>query len=60
MQPVHDVVSQLVYSATGAEVSTVVCAGQLLMENRQVKTLDSERIYSEVQEILSRIKSSLA
>ena len=35
LQPVHDLVSQLVYAANGLEVDTVVCHGQVLLKDKQ-------------------------
>jgi 5-methylthioadenosine/S-adenosylhomocysteine deaminase len=47
-QPLYNPVSNLVYSATGASVDTVICDGKILMEGRQLKTIDEEGIYREV------------
>jgi 5-methylthioadenosine/S-adenosylhomocysteine deaminase len=47
MQPVHNPVSNLVYSANGACVDTTIVDGRVLMEGRRVLTLDAPRILSE-------------
>lgn len=36
MTPVHDIVSNIVYAATGDCVDTVICDGRVVMEHRQV------------------------
>lgn len=49
LQPVHDVQSLLVYSASGLEVDTVICQGKVLMKDGEILTLDRERILSEAE-----------
>lgn len=56
LQPVHSVASQLVYSATGAEVDTVICQGQVLFEKDQYTTLDREKILRDVEIQRARIQ----
>ena len=55
MQPVNDPVAALAYSASGAEVETVIVGGRILMENREFLTIDSERVYREVGKVCERI-----
>jgi 5-methylthioadenosine/S-adenosylhomocysteine deaminase len=50
LTPVHDVVSHLVYAARGSDVRHTVCDGQVLMRDREVLTLDEERVKREAQE----------
>jgi 5-methylthioadenosine/S-adenosylhomocysteine deaminase len=50
LTPVHDVVSHLVYAARGSDVRHTVCDGQVLMRDREVLTLDEERVMAEAQE----------
>jgi 5-methylthioadenosine/S-adenosylhomocysteine deaminase len=40
LKPLHSVYSNLVYSARGSDVDTVIVDGKILMRNRQVVTLD--------------------
>ncbi|WP_152042973.1 amidohydrolase [Salinigranum salinum] len=49
LTPVHDVVSHLVYAARGSDVRHTVCDGQVLMRDREVLTLDEERVMAEAQ-----------
>lgn len=46
--PSHNLISNLVYSANGSCVDTVICDGEILMENRKVKDED---------EIIDRVRS---
>lgn len=40
LTPIRNPVSHIVYSANGGDVDTVICNGELLMENRELITLD--------------------
>ncbi len=51
LRPVHNIESHLVYSASGADVDTVIVAGKILMERRQVKTLNEDEILEKAEEI---------
>ena len=48
--PRSNVVFSLVYYATGADVDTVVVDGQIVMEGRQLLTLDETSILARLQE----------
>jgi 5-methylthioadenosine/S-adenosylhomocysteine deaminase len=51
LQPLHDVVSALVYSAQASDVETVIINGNIVMENRSLKTLDVSEIIRKVHEL---------
>jgi len=53
--PRNDYISALAYSCNGSEVDTVIVNGKILMENREVKTLDKEKIFYENEKIMNRI-----
>lgn len=53
--PRHNLVSQLVYSASAGSVDTVICDGRVIMENKELKTLDEERILFEAQRSADRL-----
>ena len=55
MMPNNNLIASLVYSANGAEVDTVLVDGRILMEGREVKTLDEEKIYFEIRKICKRL-----
>ncbi|MEM2518193.1 MAG: amidohydrolase [Candidatus Bathyarchaeia archaeon] len=44
LKPLHNVYAALVYSARGSDVDTVIVDGKVVMENREVKTLDEEAV----------------
>jgi len=44
LTPVHDYVSHLAYAATGGDVRHTVCDGEVLMQDRELQTLDEAAI----------------
>ena len=55
LQPVFNIVSHLVYSATGADVRDVIIDGKLVMENRKLLTLDEKEILNSAREWRKKI-----
>ncbi|RKO68100.1 amidohydrolase [Desulfofundulus salinus] len=53
--PRHDLVAHLVYAARSADVETVIIDGRVVMEKRQVLTMDEEEVYHEVQKRSQRL-----
>ena len=51
--PSHNLISNLVYSSKGSCVDTVICNGEILMENKKVK--DEEEIIDRVRSIADKI-----
>lgn len=47
--PTFNPVANFVYAATGADVDTVVVAGRTLMEGRELKTIDEERVLADAR-----------
>jgi cytosine/adenosine deaminase-related metal-dependent hydrolase len=54
--PVHDPVSPLVWTATGQDVSTTIIDGQIIMEDRDVKTIDESKVMKDVKRIKEKIR----
>lgn len=54
--PRNDYAAALCYSANGSEVETVIAGGKILMENKEFKALDKEKIYYECQKRIERIR----
>ena len=52
LQPVHNIISNIVYSANGSDVHSLIVNGKLLMQQREVLTLNES-------ETLDRIESKL-
>lgn len=58
MNPVHGketIVSDLVYSASAANVNTTIVDGKVLMQNRQVRTLNLEQVVQNASAITSKL-----
>lgn len=51
--PLHDhsIVKNLVYATNSNQVETVIYNGKIIMENRNVKTLNEEKIMKKSQEL---------
>lgn len=56
LTPVYNYVSHLVYAASGADVDTTIVDGVVLMENRQLKSVDEEEVKAKVREIAGKIR----
>ena len=48
--PRHDRLSLLAYSATSADVHTVIVDGRILLDNRKLTTIDEEKLMAEVEQ----------
>lgn len=55
MTPLYNPVSQLVYSARGADVLHTVCHGKVLMKDRKAVHLDEERIMNRFRECADKL-----
>lgn len=54
-----DPISRIVYSATRADVESTIVNGKVLMENRQLKTIDKKIILQESNRAIKRLLSKL-
>jgi 5-methylthioadenosine/S-adenosylhomocysteine deaminase len=57
--PTYDVVSHLLYVNDEQDVASVVVDGQVLMREREMLTIDTERVAAEATEVAARIQSAL-
>lgn len=55
MIPLHNPVSNIVHSACGYCVDTSIIDGKIVMENRQLKTVDEEKLLEEANEVALEI-----
>jgi 5-methylthioadenosine/S-adenosylhomocysteine deaminase len=55
MIPNNNLLAALCYSANGSEVDTVIIDGRIVMEGGELKTIDEERVYSEIRSMCSRL-----
>ena len=51
LRPCYNPVSQVVYCASACDVRDVICDGQLLMEDFQLKTIDEEALFQRIKEV---------
>ena len=58
LQPVHDVVSNVVYCGKASDVETVVVGGRIVVENRRIGGIDLPELYRGVAEAVARIKAA--
>ncbi len=54
-QPLHSITASLVYHTRASDVQTVVVNGQIIMQNREILTLDKAHIIQEVNKSMKRL-----
>ena len=59
LTPLYHPASHLVYAARGGDVSTSIINGQIVMENRELRTLDRERVMEDVHRLARAICAEL-
>jgi 5-methylthioadenosine/S-adenosylhomocysteine deaminase len=57
--PTYDVVSHLVFVTDEQDVASVVVDGKVLMKDREMLTIDTERVASEATALAARIQAAL-
>jgi 5-methylthioadenosine/S-adenosylhomocysteine deaminase len=55
LTPVHDLYANIVYSARGSDVDTVIVDGNILMEKRKVRTLKEDEVMEKAQRTASNL-----
>ena len=58
LQPIHDVVSNLVYCGKASDVEMVMVDGRIVVEDRKIIGLDLVDLYARVQAATNRIKQA--
>lgn len=58
-QPLYNPVSNLVYSATGSSVSTVMVAGEVVVREGNLTRIDEAAVYGEIPKAMARIGDKL-
>ena len=56
--PTYDVISHLVYVADEQDVTTVVVDGKVLMKDKEILTIDTERVTKEAKELAAKIQKA--
>ncbi|MCX5885121.1 MAG: amidohydrolase [Proteobacteria bacterium] len=54
--PLYNPYSHLVYAASGADVTTTIINGRVIMRDRKILTVDEEEVMREVKKIAKRVK----
>ena len=54
-RPVRNIAPNIVYSARGDEVETVIIDGKVVMENRKVLTMDEAKVIEEAQKAAEEV-----
>lgn len=57
--PLYNIYSHLVYSAKGAQVTTTIIDGRLIMKDRRVLTLNQAEIFARAREYRDRVGKAL-
>jgi 5-methylthioadenosine/S-adenosylhomocysteine deaminase len=60
LQPIHDVVSNLVYCGKASDVESVMVDGRMVVEERRIKGIDLPALYAQMAEAVTRIKQAIA
>ena len=58
--PTYDVISHLVYVTDEQDVASVVVDGKVLMKERELLTIDTDRVTAEATALAARIQAALA
>lgn len=53
--PENDVCANIVYSANGADIETVMVDGKIIMQNRKMINLDEKEAVKQVKKIAKRL-----
>jgi 5-methylthioadenosine/S-adenosylhomocysteine deaminase len=57
--PMYDAVSHLVYTTNGDDVRTTIVNGKVLMQDRQVKTLDRRQVIADANALAGRVRAAV-
>jgi 5-methylthioadenosine/S-adenosylhomocysteine deaminase len=57
LTPIYNPVSHLVYAALGSDVTTSIINGRVVMEDRELKSLDLKKVMADVNEIAAEIRA---
>ncbi|NLI73618.1 MAG: amidohydrolase family protein [Euryarchaeota archaeon] len=54
---IENIVSNIIYSACGADVKTVLCDGKIVVKDRRMTTVDEEKILADSEEAVRKLLS---
>ena len=55
MCPENDIPSNIVYSANGADIDTVIVDGKIIMQNRKMTQIDEKEVIKRVKKVAKRL-----
>ncbi|MGB9635978.1 MAG: amidohydrolase [Thermoplasmata archaeon] len=55
LQPVHDILSNVIYSANGTDVETLIVDGNIVMKEKKILTFDEEKLLEEVEKVAEHL-----
>ena len=55
LYPLNDIATNLVYSANGSDVDTVIIDGKVVMKNRELTSIDEKALYEKITQICDRL-----
>jgi 5-methylthioadenosine/S-adenosylhomocysteine deaminase len=55
IEPVHDLVNNLIYCAKGSDVETSIIDGEVVLEKGQLKKIDEEEVLTRAMDISAEI-----
>ncbi len=58
--PLYDPVSHLVYVTRGDDVRTTIVDGRILMNDRQVRTLDRATVIADANQLAAKVRAAVA
>ena len=59
LTPLYNIYSHLVYAVNGADVTTAIINGKLVMKDRRLLTIDEHEVMERVRQIALRVKGGL-
>ena len=55
IMPIHNITENIVYCANAGDVDTVIINGKIIMENREVKTVNENHIIEKVEKVMQNL-----
>lgn len=59
LTPMYDSNSLLTYAATGSDVSTTIIGGEIVMEDRNIRTIDLQETINKVKAMATKIRAAI-
>ena len=56
MNPIYDPYSALVYSANASNVDTVIVNGKVIVEDKEIKTVDYKKVIKDITEFKKKVE----